>query len=113
MSNANRVSRGLAFTALLTLLATTTAVKAENPIQKARNGYLPQPPAAVKTTSVSEWTVDVDALKARYSYQPEAVGNGSAAGEVVYPDAIAQARDGYVYTPEVKQTVSGKQVARK
>jgi len=110
MSNANRVSRGLAFTALLSLLATTTAVNAENPIEKARNGYLPQAPAAVHTTSASEWTVDVDALKARYTYQPEV---GSAAGEVVYPDAIAQARDGYVYTPETTQTDSGKQVARK
>ena len=112
MNNTIQVSRGLAFTALLSLLAATTAANAENYIEKARDGYLPQAPVASKTISTSEWTVDVDALKARYTYEPE-VGAGSAAGEVVFSDAIAQARKGYVYTPEIPQADSGKQVARK
>ena len=112
MSNTIQVSRGLAFTALLSLLATTTAANAADYIEKARDGYLPQPPAATKSINTSEWTVDVNALSARYTYQPEA-GAGSAAGEVVYPDAIAEARKGYVYTPEIPQSDSEKQVARK
>lgn len=97
----------LTLTALFGLLA--GAANAADPVEGARQSYLPKIPAAV-TTTTAPFEFDLEAIKSFYTHQPVRSTIRST-DQQVFPDGIAQARDSYVYAPQTAQAETGKQVA--
>lgn len=98
MTSAIHISRGLTLGVLLSLFSAGTA-SAEDGIERARLGFLPQSPAAIQVTTTTQTApFDVDSVKERYTFQSDAAVTRSVSDQV-FPDGIARAREGYVATP--------------